>query len=160
MAIEIAPREALVVWLVQKSRECVDQSIAIGDVSVLDRVGQNENTTWSQHARNLARHADSNPRRQLMKHEDAAGGIHTHRADDVVRPELDSVDPDRQDVELGEVALGQFLEQAFAGLDGFGLTIVERVPLQIAPTAYNAHYIETKRDKMGHMFGAANPVEA
>jgi 3,4-dihydroxy 2-butanone 4-phosphate synthase/GTP cyclohydrolase II len=47
-----------------------------------------------------------------------------------------------------------------AGLDGFGLSIVERVPLQIAPTAYNAHYIETKRDKMGHMFGAASPVEA
>jgi 3,4-dihydroxy 2-butanone 4-phosphate synthase/GTP cyclohydrolase II len=47
-----------------------------------------------------------------------------------------------------------------AGLDGFGLSIVERVPLQIAPTAYNAHYIETKRDKMGHMFGAASQVEA
>ncbi|HEX3465847.1 MAG TPA: bifunctional 3,4-dihydroxy-2-butanone-4-phosphate synthase/GTP cyclohydrolase II [Candidatus Elarobacter sp.] len=47
-----------------------------------------------------------------------------------------------------------------AGLEGFGLTIVERVPLQIAPTVHNVHYIETKRDKMGHMFGAPNPVGA
>ncbi|HTD36103.1 MAG TPA: bifunctional 3,4-dihydroxy-2-butanone-4-phosphate synthase/GTP cyclohydrolase II [Candidatus Limnocylindrales bacterium] len=47
-----------------------------------------------------------------------------------------------------------------AGLEGFGLAIVERVPLQIAPTAHNVHYIETKRDKMGHMFGAPNPVGA
>ena len=47
-----------------------------------------------------------------------------------------------------------------AGLEGFGLAIVERVPLQITPTAHNVHYIETKRDKMGHMFGAPNPVGA
>jgi 3,4-dihydroxy 2-butanone 4-phosphate synthase / GTP cyclohydrolase II len=47
-----------------------------------------------------------------------------------------------------------------AGLEGFGLAIVERVPIQIAPTVHNVHYIETKRDKMGHMFGAPNPVGA
>jgi 3,4-dihydroxy 2-butanone 4-phosphate synthase/GTP cyclohydrolase II len=46
-----------------------------------------------------------------------------------------------------------------AGLEGFGLTIKARVPLQIAPTPHNAHYMETKRDKMGHMFGAPNPTE-
>jgi 3,4-dihydroxy 2-butanone 4-phosphate synthase/GTP cyclohydrolase II len=46
-----------------------------------------------------------------------------------------------------------------AGLEGYGLTIKSRVPLQIAPTAHNAHYMETKRDKMGHMFGAPNPTE-
>jgi 3,4-dihydroxy 2-butanone 4-phosphate synthase/GTP cyclohydrolase II len=46
-----------------------------------------------------------------------------------------------------------------AGLEGFGLTIKARVPLQIAPTPHNAHYMDTKRDKMGHMFGAPNPTE-
>ena len=46
-----------------------------------------------------------------------------------------------------------------AGLEGYGLTIKSRVPLQIAPTRHNAHYMETKRDKMGHMFGAPNPAE-
>ena len=47
-----------------------------------------------------------------------------------------------------------------AGLEGFGLTIKDRVPIQIAPTVHNVHYMETKRDKMGHMFGAPNPVGA
>ncbi|HTJ28715.1 MAG TPA: bifunctional 3,4-dihydroxy-2-butanone-4-phosphate synthase/GTP cyclohydrolase II [Candidatus Limnocylindria bacterium] len=45
-----------------------------------------------------------------------------------------------------------------AGLEGFGLRIAERVPIQTPPTRYNAHYMETKRDKMGHMFGAPDPV--
>jgi 3,4-dihydroxy 2-butanone 4-phosphate synthase / GTP cyclohydrolase II len=47
-----------------------------------------------------------------------------------------------------------------AGLEGYGLTIKDRVPIQMVPTAHNVHYIETKRDKMGHMFGAPNPVGA
>ncbi|MEA2689211.1 MAG: 3,4-dihydroxy 2-butanone 4-phosphate synthase / cyclohydrolase [Candidatus Eremiobacteraeota bacterium] len=47
-----------------------------------------------------------------------------------------------------------------AGLEGFGLTIKDRMPIQITPTVHNVHYMETKRDKMGHMFGAPNPVGA
>jgi 3,4-dihydroxy 2-butanone 4-phosphate synthase / GTP cyclohydrolase II len=39
----------------------------------------------------------------------------------------------------------------FSGLDGFGLEIVERVPLPIAPNLYNAAYLATKRDRMGHL---------
>ena len=35
-------------------------------------------------------------------------------------------------------------------LDGFGLQIVEQVPIQIAPTAHNRKYLETKKLKMGH----------
>jgi 3,4-dihydroxy 2-butanone 4-phosphate synthase / GTP cyclohydrolase II len=46
-----------------------------------------------------------------------------------------------------------------AGLEGYGLTIKERVPLQMTPTAFNAHYMDTKRDKMGHMFGAPPGAE-
>ncbi len=36
------------------------------------------------------------------------------------------------------------------GLQGFGLQIVERVPMEIEPNPYNAEYLKTKRDKMGH----------
>ena len=38
-----------------------------------------------------------------------------------------------------------------AGIDGFGLKITDRVPLATEPTKYNAYYMETKREKMGHL---------
>ena len=37
-----------------------------------------------------------------------------------------------------------------AGLEGYGLSIVDRVPLEIAPNADNLAYLRTKRDRMGH----------
>jgi 3,4-dihydroxy 2-butanone 4-phosphate synthase/GTP cyclohydrolase II len=36
------------------------------------------------------------------------------------------------------------------GLDGFGLQIVEQVPIKAEPSPHNARYLETKRTKMGH----------
>lgn len=38
-----------------------------------------------------------------------------------------------------------------AGLEGYGLEIVERIPLLIAPNDSNRRYLETKRSKMGHL---------
>lgn len=37
-----------------------------------------------------------------------------------------------------------------AGLLGYGLEIVESVPIQFPPNPHNANYLRTKRDKMGH----------
>lgn len=37
------------------------------------------------------------------------------------------------------------------GLKGYGLEIVERIPLEIKPNPSNARYLETKRDKLGHL---------
>ena len=37
-----------------------------------------------------------------------------------------------------------------AGLEGYGLSIVERVPLEIAANDENERYLRTKRDRMGH----------
>lgn len=37
------------------------------------------------------------------------------------------------------------------GLQGHGLTIVERVPLEVEPNEVNARYLQTKKDKLGHL---------
>ncbi len=42
------------------------------------------------------------------------------------------------------------------GLEGYGLTIVDRVPLHVPANAYSARYMETKRNKMGHLIEAAS----
>jgi 3,4-dihydroxy 2-butanone 4-phosphate synthase/GTP cyclohydrolase II len=36
------------------------------------------------------------------------------------------------------------------GIDGFGLTVVEQVPIEVPPTAENRRYLAAKRDKLGH----------
>jgi 3,4-dihydroxy 2-butanone 4-phosphate synthase / GTP cyclohydrolase II len=36
------------------------------------------------------------------------------------------------------------------GIDGFGLTVVEQVPIEISPNAENRGYLAAKRDKLGH----------
>ena len=42
-----------------------------------------------------------------------------------------------------------------AGLEGYGITITENVPLDVKPNAHNRFYLETKRDKMGHFLNIA-----
>ncbi len=40
----------------------------------------------------------------------------------------------------------------YGGLEGYGLEIVERVPLVIESNPHNEKYLQTKRDRMGHLF--------
>jgi 3,4-dihydroxy 2-butanone 4-phosphate synthase/GTP cyclohydrolase II len=42
------------------------------------------------------------------------------------------------------------------GLEGYGLEIVERVPVHTVPNADNLRYLQTKRDRMGHLFDEAD----
>ena len=39
----------------------------------------------------------------------------------------------------------------FGGLEGFGLEITDRVPLESAPNPENIEYLRTKRERMGHL---------
>jgi 3,4-dihydroxy 2-butanone 4-phosphate synthase/GTP cyclohydrolase II len=39
----------------------------------------------------------------------------------------------------------------YGGLDGFGLDIVERIPIELAPTPDNIAYLRTKRERLGHL---------
>jgi 3,4-dihydroxy 2-butanone 4-phosphate synthase/GTP cyclohydrolase II len=41
-----------------------------------------------------------------------------------------------------------------AGLEGYGLEISERVPLESEPNPENMRYLRTKREKLGHLLGA------
>jgi 3,4-dihydroxy 2-butanone 4-phosphate synthase / GTP cyclohydrolase II len=38
-----------------------------------------------------------------------------------------------------------------AGIQGFGLKVVERIPLEVHPTTRNRRYLSAKREKMGHL---------
>ncbi len=44
------------------------------------------------------------------------------------------------------------------GLEGFGLDIVERVPLELRPNPENISYLRTKRERMGHLFDHLDDV--
>ena len=44
-----------------------------------------------------------------------------------------------------------------AGLEGYGLSIIERVPLETRPTEENIGYLRTKREKLGHLLENLEP---
>ncbi len=39
----------------------------------------------------------------------------------------------------------------YVGLQGYGLEIVERVPIKVRPTKYNKMYLQVKKEKLGHV---------
>ena len=69
--------------------------------------------------------------------------------------------PDQRDYGIGAqilVALGVRRlrlitnnPRKFVGLTGYGLEIVERVPIEVPPNACNLRYLKTKKEKMGHI---------
>jgi 3,4-dihydroxy 2-butanone 4-phosphate synthase/GTP cyclohydrolase II len=49
-----------------------------------------------------------------------------------------------------------------SGIEGFGMEIIERVPIQVRSNLRNIRYLKTKKEKMGHMlsFTEENPHHA
>ena len=39
------------------------------------------------------------------------------------------------------------------GIEAYGLTVVEQVPIEVPPNDENRHYLDAKRDKLGHTLG-------
>lgn len=55
------------------------------------------------------------------------------------------------DLGLSAVRLMTNNPKKIVGLEGYGLEVVERVPLEVEPNEHNQCYLRTKREKMGHL---------
>ncbi len=56
-----------------------------------------------------------------------------------------------RDLGVGKIRLLTNNPKKIIGLTGYGLEVVERVPLEIHPNEHNERYLTTKRDKLGHL---------
>jgi len=54
------------------------------------------------------------------------------------------------DLGLSTVRLLTNNPKKIVGIEGYGITVVDQVPIETAPTPQNARYLATKRDKLGH----------
>ncbi len=55
------------------------------------------------------------------------------------------------DIGVGKMRLLTNNPRKIKGVDGYGLTVVERVPLEFSPCTYNSHYLKAKKEKLGHL---------
>ena len=63
-----------------------------------------------------------------------------------------------RDLGVGKIRLMTNNPRKIVGLSGYGLEIVERIPLEISPNHHNRQYLLTKRDKLGHLI-LIDPVD-
>jgi 3,4-dihydroxy 2-butanone 4-phosphate synthase/GTP cyclohydrolase II len=56
------------------------------------------------------------------------------------------------DLGLSSVRLLTNNPKKIIGMDGYGLSVAEQIPLAVAPNPHNTSYLRTKRDRMGHLF--------
>ena len=55
------------------------------------------------------------------------------------------------DLGVGKMRLMTNNPKKVKGLEGYGLTIIERVPIEISPCQYNQAYLDIKKNKLGHL---------
>lgn len=56
-----------------------------------------------------------------------------------------------RDLGVGKIRLLTNNPKKIIGLTGYGLEVVERIPLEIRPNSHNERYLRAKRDKLGHL---------
>ena len=52
---------------------------------------------------------------------------------------------------INEIELLTNNPRKIVGLEGYGLKVVERVPIEIPPNDINKKYLKTKKEKLGHL---------
>lgn len=57
-----------------------------------------------------------------------------------------------RDLGIREIRLLTNNPRKIVGLEGYGLKVVERVPITIPPHDHNKKYLRTKQEKLGHLF--------
>ena len=55
------------------------------------------------------------------------------------------------DLGLSKIRLMTNNPKKIVGLEGYGLKIIERVPIEVMPHDKNVHYLKTKKNKLGHL---------
>ncbi len=63
------------------------------------------------------------------------------------------------DLGLHEIKLLTNNPKKVVGLEGYGLKVVETVPIEVPPNPHNVKYLETKRQKMGHILKEAGEAK-
>ena len=56
-----------------------------------------------------------------------------------------------RDLGVGKIRLLTNNPKKIVGLEGYGLTVVARVPIEMHPHSKNIHYLKAKKNKLGHM---------
>ncbi len=57
-----------------------------------------------------------------------------------------------RDLDVRKVRLLTNNPKKIAGLEAYGIKVVERLPIEVAPHPGNIHYLRTKQQKLGHLF--------
>ena len=56
-----------------------------------------------------------------------------------------------RDIGVRKIRLMTNNPKKIVGLEGYGLAVVERVPIETHPHPRNVHYLKVKKNKLGHM---------